>query len=74
VSEPVRCDCGEPLHYTTPVYAARMDWVVETYGPLINVHDGSGQAWMIPRHYIALHGIKEAELRGLAAKYGWEKV
>jgi hypothetical protein len=66
------CECGLPLHYTSEVYAARMAWVVAQYGLAIVVHNADGQAWWVPRHYIALHGITENDLRGLAVKYGWE--
>ena len=72
--EPELCDCGEPLHYTDPEIERRMRKLVEDLGPTIRVAVDSGvapQAWMVPRHYIALHGIAAARLPELAAHFQW---
>ena len=31
-------------------------------------------SYLVPRHYIALHGVKAAELPELAQRYGWTKI
>jgi hypothetical protein len=32
----------------------------------------SGRKWLVPRLYMALHGIIAAQLPQLAERYGWE--
>lgn len=32
---------------------------------------GTAGSWLVPRVFIAAHGLKEAELPALAAAYGW---
>lgn len=34
----------------------------------------SGGSWLVPRLYIACHGLKAAELPRLAERYGFERV
>lgn len=34
----------------------------------------SGRGWIVPRHYVALHGIKASELPVLARRYGFPEV
>ena len=67
------CGCGEPLHYSSPETQAMIERMVEEHGVTVNVVTVEG-TWAVPRHYIALHGLKERELPGLASIYGWEKV
>jgi hypothetical protein len=55
------CFCGQPLHYGDPVMQAHVQRLVDALGEYVKVTVG-GRAWMVPRHYIALHGIKAAEL------------
>lgn len=68
-----RCDCGEPLHYSRLQTKAYVELLIATVGPtqVVTTPDGS---WWIPRHYVALHGIKAEEIPSLAEQYGWEKV
>jgi hypothetical protein len=49
-----------------------MERLVEELGPNISIQVGN-ETYMVPRHFIALHGLKAWELSALAAKYGWEK-
>ena len=55
------CACGRPLHY---VNAAHRRWVEEQIrllGKDVTVRVGA-RSWMVPRHYIALHGLAAREL------------
>ena len=65
------CPCGLPLHYTNPVIKRYVEDLIATKGEKIMVTTGSPpRSWMVPRHYIALHGLKAAELPNL----GFEEV
>ncbi len=58
------CHCGRPLHYNDPGIELKMREMVRTQGPLIKVRV-SGHTYLVPRHYIALHGIKGHEVPDL---------
>jgi hypothetical protein len=67
-----RCACGRPLHYTDPRIERYMRELVTRKGPEILVSvDGENYGIWVPRHYIALHGIRGEQLVTLAAMYGW---
>lgn len=68
------CGCGEPLHYTDPIIERGMQAQVQRMGYNIVVSNDAGHAYLVPRHYIALHGIKEAELDEIATRYGFQSV
>lgn len=55
------CACGRPLHYRDPQIQAAVERLIAALGPTIRVTVG-GRSWEVPRHYIALHGLKAAEL------------
>lgn len=55
------CPCGRPLHYSDPKIQAAVESLIKALGPTIPVTVG-GRTWKVPRHYIALHGIKAVEL------------
>lgn len=65
----MNCACGKPLHYTNPATQATIEMLVELLGPDIQVTTPKG-TWLVPRHYIALHGVKSSELPGLAIRLG----
>jgi hypothetical protein len=67
------CACGRPLHYTDPNNYRRVQAFVEELGPTLHVHCG-GRSWLVPRHFIALHGLKASDLPALAAQYGFKEV
>jgi len=67
------CDCGEPLHYITDASRRIMEELVREYGETVKVSTDTG-SWMVPRHWIALHGIASWELPSLAEKYRWERL
>lgn len=55
------CHCGRPLHYTDPTIEGWVRGLVTLRGALMEVTTPEG-TWLVPRHYIALHGVKAAEL------------
>lgn len=56
------CACGLPvLHYSDPKIEEMVISLVEMLGPDIQVTTPAG-SWWVPRHYIALHGLKAQEL------------
>lgn len=60
-TKPELCHCGKPLHYADPVQETIMRKMVETFGNNVVV-SAQGRSWLVPRHYIALHGIYEPDL------------
>jgi hypothetical protein len=58
------CACGQPLHYTDPARRAWVEDCIARLGPVVQVTLGL-RTWVVPRHYIALHGLRAAELPGL---------
>lgn len=55
------CACGKPLHYSDPEIQAQVQHLVDRLGPLLLVRSGA-RSWMVPRHFIALHGLVAREL------------
>jgi len=55
------CYCGLPLHYTDPEIQRSVERLVRELGTHTRV-TVSGRTWLVPRHYIALHGLRAAEL------------
>lgn len=64
------CPCGKGLHYTNATTAEMVKEMVCAFGPLLLVKVPGLGTWLVPRHYIALHGLKAADLPNL----GFEKV
>lgn len=58
------CACGRPLHYSDSRIQALVQDQVDKLGEDILVST-RGRTWSVPRHYIALHGIKAAEIESL---------
>lgn len=57
----LRCPCGLPLHYTDPEVFAAVERIIAELGPDIVVTVGA-RTWLVPRHYLALHGLRAWEL------------
>lgn len=55
------CACGEPLHYSSAENEAKVQYLVDQFGADVKITVGV-RSWMVPRHYIALHGIAAQEL------------
>jgi hypothetical protein len=68
-----RCACGRPLHYTNPDTERLIRGFVEQLGPTVIIK-AMGHAWKVPRHFIALHGLRASELFDLAERYHFEEV
>jgi len=58
------CHCGRPLHYTSAMVRAFVERAIREHGELVTVN-ALGRRWSVPRHYIALHGLRAEELPGL---------
>lgn len=58
---------GSPLHYSNPRLRAMVAAVSACLGPDIEVQSPDGH-FVVQRHYIALHGLKAADLPDLAAR------
>jgi hypothetical protein len=64
-AKPVKmCACGQPLHYSDLELQQRVEKIVQEQGEEIKVVIGD-RAWMVPRHYIALHGLSSVEVQYL---------
>jgi len=66
-SSTTRCHCGRPLHYTDPALQAQLEELVDKLGPNVETIY-MGRTYLVPRHYIALHGIKGKDLPALGFK------
>jgi len=47
--------------------------LVDDLGELVRITTPDG-TWLVPRHYIALHGLAAYDLPRIAKQYGWLKV
>ena len=63
------CCCGEEHEWPAGV-EAYIASILGEKGELCRVANRWG-CWMVPRVYIAAHGLKSWELPSLAEKYGW---
>lgn len=61
------CHCGRPLHYRDETTQRAVEAIIDMLGQYVKVKVG-GRAWMVQRHYVALHGIRAAELPFLGFK------
>lgn len=59
-----RCHCGLPLHYTDPAVETLVRNFIVALGSDRVVTVGT-RSWRVPRHYIALHGLKASEIETL---------
>jgi hypothetical protein len=58
------CACGRPLHYTDPMVERLIHTMIKELGPTVPVTVDT-RTWLVPRHFIALHGITGQNLAGL---------
>ncbi len=61
---PPLCHCGRPMHYPDPSIQCAVERLIGILGEDIIVTIGP-RSWLVPRHYVALHGLKGAELEFL---------
>jgi len=64
MSEQTMCACGRPLHYSDSLLQEFVQRMVDELGENIRVTTRE-RTWLVPRHYLALHGLKAWELPGL---------
>lgn len=67
------CACGKPLHYGNFKMQQLVEQMIADLGEDIEVLAG-GRKFKVPRHFIALHGLKATDLASLAKEYGFEEV
>jgi len=65
-----QCHCGKPLHYTDNRVKSFIQRMIKDCGEYIVVTLMGGTSYRVPRHYIALHGIRGSDLDRL----GFEKI
>jgi hypothetical protein len=65
----MKCPCGE-VHELSATVRAAYEGVTAGLPPEVAVVvEGGG--WLVPRIYIAVHGLKADDLPELAGRYGW---
>lgn len=67
------CACGKPLHYVDREKRRIVDEMISRLGAETRVSVGT-RTWLVPRHFIALHGLIAEELPELATKHGFKEV
>ena len=67
---PLRCFCGDLLHYSNETDREMVQKLVDTLGRYQKITVEDSGAYMVDRHYTALHGVKAQELPDL----GFERV
>ena len=55
------CHCGRPLHYRDRETKLLAQLLIELRGEFVIVETPEGR-WWVPRHYIALHGLKGSDV------------
>jgi hypothetical protein len=69
------CACGKPLHYSSALTQKLVEEQVAELGECIKITLPSlGRSFMVPRHFVTLHGVKAYDLPVLAKEYGFEEV
>ncbi len=58
------CHCGKPLHYQSPEVQALVEKTIASLGENVVV-TVQGRSWVVPRHYIALHGLASDQVSKL---------
>lgn len=61
------CHCGQPLHYSNPDIQRYVEKLSAENGEFVDVQVGN-QTWRVQRHYIALHGLRAADIHTLGFK------
>lgn len=70
----VLCPCGRPLHYRSERVRVIVEYLVRAQGTHVRVALGD-RAWLIPRHFLALHGLEFRSLPGTFARvYGFRSI
>lgn len=68
---PLQCPCGQGCELSA---GARRGYEEVTRGlPETVAIVAGGRSWLVPRLYIAVHGLPGADLPELAARYGFQE-
>lgn len=59
------CHCGRPLHYNDLVIRRIVEAMNDEFGEYVTVVHVDGRRWKVPRHCIALHGLKGRDVDSL---------
>lgn len=62
-----RCPCGLPLHYEDKQLQHDVEGIIDKLGPNVLV-EYDHKSYSVPRHYVALHGIKGKNVPALGFK------
>lgn len=68
------CPCGRPLHYSDARTRALVEKLIAQHGETVIVHAPDSSQWLVPRHYIALHGLYGRDIVKFARIYHWRQV
>ncbi len=68
------CACGRELHYESPDKKREVEELIAVVGEFVKAIIPGKQAYMIPRHFMALHTPKLDELPELAKRFGFREV
>jgi hypothetical protein len=69
------CACGKPLHYTSELTQHLVETMIADLGDCVKITVMElGRAFMVPRHFIALHTITGRDLPKLAEQYGFKEI
>lgn len=63
------CHCGQPLHYTNRDIERMVRSLIAETDEYVVVRC-AGRSWKVQRHYIALHGLRGADIPSL----GFEEI
>ena len=58
------CHCGKPLHYQNLGIERMVLKLIDKLGEFTRV-TVRGHTWLVPRHYLALHGLNESKIESL---------
>lgn len=67
----VQCPCGKD--HTDSRAWHNLVFFCGLYGELVDVPAEDGTVWLVPRVWLAMHGLRTPDLPDLAAKYGWKR-
>lgn len=72
-SPEIPCCCGLGHTFQTLLVFRYLTRMIAELGPVIRITTPIG-TWMVPRIYIAAHGLRAQDLPHLAEKYGWPRL
>lgn len=71
----VLCPCGKPLHYRDSKTQLQVEDDIRDKGPYVEVTVlRLNKTWLVPRHYVALHGVESNAILRMARQLGWQEV